>query len=401
MPIAEAFKGGRGKAIDQFTRHGGKTTDAVRFAVELFLYGDYPPPPRRSKNGKDHHQSRFRYELTIERRRLPSGAERLVARDERLSVMRREDDSWMVRHPELAACAGYRNGGDFLFVTLKNNSASAQEVVGLPTHWPEKVRTAPTHTALTAANYGVAHLVRENLQLLRILGPATAELGEASERLDSGELNPSVSNLPSVLAELPPNVLGEIRADLVSLVPGKASFEVTPERDEIRLDFELSGGDSLPARLVSAGTLRILALLTAIRAKPRAHMLCVEEPENGIYPGRMRAVLELFKEVTGRSHEGDAQSALEEARSYKAQSVWTNQLPTQILLTSHSPVALATFRSRPEHVRFVDMVRRNGERVTRVRTIRKGAVDDGGRSTISTREIDLLLDASGAVEPDE
>ena len=98
-------------------------------------------------------------------------------------------------------------------------------------------------------------------------------------------------------------MLGEIRADLASLVPGIASFDVTPEGDDFGLDFELSGGERMPARLVSAGTLRILALLTALRMRPRPYMLCIEEPENGIYPGRLRALLEVLREATARSHE--------------------------------------------------------------------------------------------------
>ena len=47
---------------------------------------------------------------------------------------------------------------------------------------------------------------------------------------------------------------------------------------------EMSGGECLPARLVSDGTLRLLALLTALRAGPRASILAIEEPENSLSP---------------------------------------------------------------------------------------------------------------------
>ena len=39
------------------------------------------------------------------------------------------------------------------------------------------------------------------------------------------------------------------------------------------------------------------------------------------------------------------------------------------------------------------MVRRDGERVTRVRTVGKPAAGDRGRLTVSPREIDALLQA--------
>jgi predicted ATPase len=396
--IVDAFKQGRGKSIDQFSRHGTEVAGAIRFAVEFLEYGDHPAKP--SSNGKDTFQSRYRYELTIQRRAMRAGVEKLVARDERLRAMRREDDTWIQAHPELTAYAGYAHAGEDCFVTLKDESAAEQRVIMAPSHRPEELSIPPMYIALGCIMHRGAHRVRLNLEQCRSLDLAAAHLGAPSERMDSGELSPDASNLPTVLAELPPHLLGEIRADLVSLVPGIASFDVTPEGDEMRIDFELSGGERIPARLVSAGTLRILALLTALRIEPRSYMLCIEEPENGIYPGRLRALLALLREATTRSHEEEVRERFEEAkRAIGARRIPTNQLPTQILLTTHSPVALAAFRSRPQHLRFVDMVRRGGERVTRVRSVGKPGAGERGRLTISPREIDMLLHAVESEEP--
>jgi predicted ATPase len=367
QPIADAFKQGRGKSIDQFSRRGSEVAKSIRFAVEILAYGDYPPSQPTSER-KDTFQSRFRHELTIERSVLRSGAERLVARHVSLRAMRREEDTWMPAHPELAAYAGYEHGGD-----------------ELDNYWLK--------------DQGDEH---NFLSSIRVLDSGAAILGKPSERIDSGELLPDASNLPTILAELPPNVLGGIRADLVSLVTGIASFDVSPAEDEIRLDFELSGGERMPARLVSAGTLRILALLTALRTEPRPFLLCIEEPENGIYPGRLRALLQLLCEATTRSHEEDAREAFEansRDRGDGALQIFTNQLPTQILLTTHSPVALATLRSHPQSLRFVDMVRRDRERITRVRTVAQPGAGDRGRTTISLHEIDALLQAVQSEEP--
>ena len=398
QPISEAFKQGRGKSIDQFSRHGGKIAERIRFAVEFLEYGEYPDP---ALGGKPF-QSRFRYELSIERRTLRSGVEKLAARDERIRAMRREEDTWIPAHIEFARYAGYAKGGEDYFISLKDRSSAAQRVIGLPAHWPEELSIPPTHTAFgSAINYVPVWLAKKNLQKCRVFDPKVGDLGEPSDRTDSGELSPNAHNLPTILAELPPNVIGEIRADLASLVPGIASFDVRPEGDEIRLDIELSGGEILPARLVSAGTLRILALLTALRMKPRPFLLCIEEPENGIYPARLRALLDLLLEATTRNHEEEAREALEETRrglpGVPVGSTTINQLPTQIILTTHSPIALAALRSRPQHLRFVDMVRRNGERVTRVRTV--GKPSDRDRLTISPREIDRLLQAVESEQP--
>jgi hypothetical protein len=396
--IPEAFKQGRGKSIDQFSRHGGRIADRIRFAIEFLEYGDYPGPASEGKA----FQSRFRYELTIERRTLPSGVERLVAGDERLHAMGREEDNWIPGHTEFMRYAGYADAGKDYFIVLKNRNDLAQRVIRRPGDWLNELSIAPILTALgLMSDSSAAQLASQNLQKCRIFDPKVGHLGEPSDRIDSWELSPNADNLPTILAELPPNVIGEIRADLASLVPGIASFDVRPEGDEIRLDIELSGGERLPARLVSAGTLRILAQLTALRMKPRPFLLCIEEPENGIYPGRLRALLDLLLEATTRNHEEEAREEFEETQGsvvgINVDEISVNQLPTQIILTTHSPVALAALRSSPQHLRFVDMVRRDGERVTRVRMVGKPGERD--RLSISPREIDRLLQSAESEQP--
>ncbi|MCC6552323.1 MAG: AAA family ATPase [Polyangiaceae bacterium] len=395
-PIGEAFKLGRGKSIDQFSRRGGEVAESIRFAVEMLVHGVYP---EQGIFGRSGFQSRFRYELTIKRRALRAGVEQFVARDERLRAMRREDDTWADPHPDYAPYMVYMDGGEDYFPSIKDEHSEEHWTVGHPLDRPEWASLPSTHTALgrtfSYASVFPSMIVASCFKDCRVLQLDAAQLGEPSERVDSGELAQDGSNLPTVLAELKPTALGEIRADLARLVPGIASFDVVPEGDEMRLDVELSGGERLPARLISAGTLRILALLTALRMGRRPSTLCVEEPENGIYPGRLRALLDLFRDVAIQHHEKEAQKSHSETLGL---THFTNQLPTQILLTTHSPVALAALRAHPQHLRFVDMVRRGGERITRVRAVGNPGAGDHGRLTISPREIDTLLQAAPAEE---
>ena len=218
-------------------------------------------------------------------------------------------------------------------------------------------------------------VVGGELSSYRLVHLDSARLREPSERIGSDTLAPDASNLPTVLANLPGPTLGEIRADLVSLVPGVSSFEIVPDGDSFRIDFEFSGGERMPARLVSDGTLRILALLTALRVEPRSAMIGVEEPENGVYPGRLRKLVEYMQEIAEQGSEDGAS-------------------PTQLVLTTHSPVVLAALRAQPELLRFVDLVRRDGQLATRARTVSATPGPDRGRLSISLREIDELLHAA-------
>src|ERR1035441_10339338 len=57
-------------------------------------------------------------------------------------------------------------------------------------------------------------------------------------------------------------------------------------------------GTSYPARALSDGTLRFLAL-TVLSIEPDSRgVICMEEPENGIHPERIPAMIQLLRDLT-------------------------------------------------------------------------------------------------------
>ncbi|WP_197041040.1 AAA family ATPase [Chondromyces apiculatus] len=100
----------------------------------------------------------------------------------------------------------------------------------------------------------------------------------------------------------------------------------------------------------SRGTLRILALLMALRVGPLPSMLAIEEPENGVYPGRLRALLSFLREMTQRepASPGEAGADVppgEPAIEEDGEDPLGEVSPPQMLLTSHSPVILTALRT--------------------------------------------------------
>ena len=90
---------------------------------------------------------------------------------------------------------------------------------------------------------------------------------------------------------------GRIAGRLVGLVDG--AQEIYVERDEKRELLTLyargESGTPYPAWALSDGTLRFLAL-TVLGMDPETQgLLCVEEPENGIHPARIPAMLDLLR----------------------------------------------------------------------------------------------------------
>jgi predicted ATPase len=390
MPIVEAFKGGRGRTIDQFTRTGSTNVKSIRFAVEFLEYGAYP--------AADKFQSRFRYELTIERRETKRGAEQLVVVDERVNAMRSDGDTWVMNHPEYVHWAHYQRAGENYFTTLRDAQSPMQRIVTMPGSWAQEISVPRDHTTLyTIAPAFQLHLPLCNtMEAFRTLYVDSLRLGMPSERTDLVELAPDASNLPTILAELPDSALGAVRANLAMLVPGIASFDIVDDGDDFHIEFELSGGERVPARLVSNGTLRLLALLTAIYMEPRPPILGIEEPENGIFPGRIRLLLEKLRQIAAEDTTAYVQQRWENARQSMSivQGINVNHLPTQILVTTHSTVILSALLSQSQHLRFVDMVRRNGERVTRARTVGPVKSPQDGRFVITPGEIEAILDAA-------
>ncbi|WP_437836308.1 AAA family ATPase [Sorangium sp. So ce1153] len=430
MSLEEAFRLGRGRIADQFSRAGGEAGRTIRFAVEVSLRG----PFEALGNGASALPDRYRYELVIERRARPSGTEELAVADEHLCVLcdskdskdpvrqktifrqeernprerrvsiapdveGRAENSFRCPHTHSALGSRFANAERFylqfgLDEETRARMARLRELIDTQTDHSllkqvpllkqvldiedqrlgidtSKTRETGWSAVITTLGDALSHF--------RLLQLDAARLREPSERVASDVLAPDASNLPTILADLPGPTLGEIRADLVSLIPGLAGFDVVPDEDSLRVEFKLSGGDRLPARLASDGTLRALALLTALHVEPRPSVIGIEEPENGIYPGRLRMLLSLLRELAAPNHEASPGSAPQ---------------ATQLLLTSHSPIVLAAFRDTPEHLRFMDLVRRDGQLATRARAVGELKEPGDGARIVSLREVDALLHAA-------
>ena len=104
-------------------------------------------------------------------------------------------------------------------------------------------------------------------------------------------------HLPATLDRL--KKFDEVAAQLANLLPDIKNLTVDiDERRELKtLYLETVGGISHEARALSDGTLRFLAL-AIIGADPDAGgVICLEEPENGIHPARIPAIVELLGDM--------------------------------------------------------------------------------------------------------
>ena len=107
-----------------------------------------------------------------------------------------------------------------------------------------------------------------------------------------------LSNLAAEKGDQPDVIFQMVSIILSELVPVKM---VSIVRDDVRqllaLEVEEQSGIKLRANSISDGTLRFLALAALSESVDEGGVLCMEEPENGIHPGKIGAMNRLLHDL--------------------------------------------------------------------------------------------------------
>jgi predicted ATPase len=123
--------------------------------------------------------------------------------------------------------------------------------------------------------------------------------------------------------------LGEVSRRLSHLVDGADGLEARLSSEGALMELKEQVHKGLfPSWTLSDGTLRILAILTALHVGAPPALLCVEEPENSLHPSVIDALLTEFRDASDRG--------------------------TQVIITSHSPYLLNRVNLDVDAAFFVD-----------------------------------------------
>lgn len=201
-------------------------------------------------------------------------------------------------------------------------------------------------------------------------------------------MRPDASNLSAVLARLkdetskdvrPNGVLSDIAADLAFLIPSVRDIEVKTDVSNRQYSFNLKfvGEAEFSSRVISDGTLRLLALLSILNDPERRGTLCFEEPENGVHEGRVGRLVEFLRSGAQITSELEGNSF-------------------QILINTHSPKVMEALRD--EEIVAADTTvtvdPANGTRATKTR-MRTGVTPNGDlfdpEKHLSRFEVEKLL----------
>lgn len=135
---------------------------------------------------------------------------------------------------------------------------------------------------------------------------------------------PSGAHMPATLKRLDRDA--EVANRLAELIPDVAELSVeVDEKRELKTLF-LTNRDQIkyPAKALSDGTLRFLALAIIYADPQGGSVICLEEPENGIHPSRVSAMTNLLRDM-----------AVDPRQSISD----TNPL-RQVIINTHSPLVV-------------------------------------------------------------
>src|SRR5262245_32688827 len=265
----------------------------------------------------------LRYELTLGYE-LP-GSEGIVGRlslvGEELRHIRRGEAAKHLRFPHTkkfrdAVVRGERRGGAF----LSTEDRSGGTVINVHGDGGSLGKPQPRAAAragrtvlstVTTNDYPTILAARREMESWRRLALEPSALRAPDGFTDPRSLGVDGSHLAATLYRIANETGPDEKADpeaVYARVAGRLSDlagvgveGLTVELDRVREVFTLflreRGNLRLPARALSEGTLRFLALCVLLEDPSFVGLTCMEEPENGIHPANLPAMLQLVQDL--------------------------------------------------------------------------------------------------------
>jgi predicted ATPase len=285
---------------------------AAEMVVPLRVEDDFGRPAKPTT-------SYLRYELELGYL-PPSGAEkigRLTLLAENLRHINIGDAARRLRFPHSAGrfrkavLAGRRSGTAFISTSWDNG----QPIISIHQDGGSRGQPKPAAAArtpatvvstVTSSDDPTILSARREMRSWRRLALEPSVLRTSDRYVDPQMMDATGRHLPGALHRIayedgdPDRVYARVAGRLAELA-GVTVRAIKVDEDDVRELFTVhlteSGGLTLPARSLSEGTLRFLALCVLLEDPSVIGLLCMEEPENGIHPANLNAVVDLVRDL--------------------------------------------------------------------------------------------------------
>lgn len=278
---------------DDFGRPATPTISFLRYEVEI----GYQPPVGLEKVG------------------------RLVLFKEELTHINQRDAGRHLLFPHSSkefrdkVVFGRRSGTAFISTTYENSEpviSIHQDGGSRGKPRPAAASRAPATvvSTVTRSDDPTILSVRREMQSWRRLALEPSALRASDRYVDPREMRSDGRHLPGALYRIAASSLLDdqnaeaVYARLVNRLTELTGLDVRGlniDADDVRelltVHLREASGLQLPARSLSEGTLRFLALCVLLEDPTVEGVICMEEPENGIHPANMQAMVQLIQDL--------------------------------------------------------------------------------------------------------
>ena len=297
-----------------FHRFAGQASSDMRFEVEMLV-------PREALDDLGQRavatNTLLRYTLWLRRE-----AEKIRILREELGYVTKTQATKHLRFPHApkwrnSVVEGKRRGPLFISTESESGQIFLHQDGSAGRPRPHLAAALP-RTVLSTANAAEARTVlvaRREMRSWRLLQLEPAALREPDTYAATRHLGARGSHMPATLArriEWQPDrrpgaafepdqtdVCAQISGRLAELIDGvrSISLDADDRRELLTVLLSDTSGNEFEARSLSDGTLRFLAL-AILESDPLATgLICLEEPENGIHPERIPAMVRLLEDI--------------------------------------------------------------------------------------------------------
>lgn len=386
--LKKAFREQRGEFIEMFTQYGvSKYVSQMSFEVDMLLNRNV-----KDAWGKEYilEHNRLKYKLHIRRFINKNGMEDLSVAGEGLTQIKVEDDSWL-RTMQGKECSNPKvasNGFDYIKTVMEFGMPTVivpwENGDGVTQRFPLKNASRTVLSSFDTVHFPHVFAVREEMKNWKFLQLNPEDLRQPTKKEEGYNITQSGKNLAGALFRIKqqePYSLKEITRKLQTFLPNFTSVDVVDDEANRQYVIVLKdkGKKEYSSRVLSEGTLRILALCIMVYDDTHTGLLCFEEPENGVHPSRIYFMANLLKDLSidFEDQEGDFR---------------------QVIVNTHSPLlvdhAVKWTKNRSVSLWLSDMQ----SRITTIEEVRTDLqvtkivpVDIGGGYTVANSEKDTKM----------
>ncbi len=310
--IKKVFRDQRGELLELFTQYGENNfARNMEFSVEMLVNNSIKDAWGNISLLK---YTRLRYELKIGRTFNENGMEDIEVLYEKLVNLKHQEDNWVKLIPKeylqswRPKVVTGKRGVPYIDTILENNVQTVivpqDGTTGNKRRFPLKNASRTVLSSFDTIDFPHVLAAKEEMKSWKFLQLNPDDLRKPTDKINGEDIiTESGKNLAAALNRISINnsfSLNEISRKLQSFVPNFIEVNVIDDKENKQFIIKLIDKDNkeFSSRVLSEGTLRILALCILEQDNEYTGLLCFEEPENGIHPFRISTMVSLLKDLS-------------------------------------------------------------------------------------------------------